>query len=361
MKKPEKPSCENFQENITDDGIIRNDGITRREFIKKAAAGAAGLAALSLLGCASGRETPAQAARLEENTAVNTAAPAGASRVYMTRDISARGLLAAYRSLAVAAAGKVVIKLHMGERGNTNYLNPALLRDLVSETGGTFADSNTYYGGARGNTAGHLAVAKEHGFTYAPVDILDADGDKTLQVRGGRQLKEAIVGAHITNYDWIISVAHFKGHSMAGFGGTFKNMAVGIASPAGKGAIHRAGEGAGGFSSSGEPFFEKIVEYNKAVLDAMNGKILFINVLNNLSISCDCDGRAPKAELPDIGILSSVDPVALEKASLDQIYAQPANLRKSLVDRIESRGGAYQISYAEQMGLGSSSYELVNI
>jgi uncharacterized Fe-S center protein len=358
MKKTEEPSCGCCGEKAHNK---EDAGITRREFIKKAAAGAAGLAALSLLGCASGKDTEAQAARLEDNTPLNAAAPAGGSRVYMTRDISARGLLAAYRSLAVTAAGKVVIKLHMGERGNTNYLNPALLRDLVSETGGTFADSNTYYGGARGTTAGHLAVAREHGFNYAPVDILDADGEKHLPVRGGKQLTEAIVGAHITNYDWIISVAHFKGHSMAGFGGTFKNMAVGIASPAGKGAIHRAGEGAGGFSSSGEPFFEKIVEYNRAVLDAMNGKILFINVLNNLSISCDCDGRAPKAELPDIGILSSADPVALEKASLDQIYAQPANLRKSLVDRIESRGGAYQISYAEQIGLGSSHYELVQI
>jgi uncharacterized Fe-S center protein len=365
MKKSEEPSCgccgENARGEKASDKTAGNDGITRREFIKKAAAGAAGLAALSLLGCASGKDTEAQVARTEDNAAVNAVAPAGGSKVYMTRDISARGLLAAYRSLAVAAAGKVVIKLHMGERGNTNYLNPALLRDLVSETGGTFADSNTYYGGSRGNTAGHLAVAKEHGFTYAPVDILDADGEKRLPVRDGKQLTEAIVGAHITNYDWIISVAHFKGHSMAGFGGTFKNMAVGIASPAGKGIIHRAGESGGGFSSSGEPFFEKIIEYNKAVLDAMNGKILFINVLNNLSISCDCDGRAPKAELPDIGILSSTDPVALEKASLDQIYAQPANLRKSLVDRIESRGGAYQIRYAEQLGLGSSNYELLQI
>jgi uncharacterized Fe-S center protein len=203
-------------------------------------------------------------------------------------------------------------------------------------------------------------VAKEHGFTYADVDILDADGEKRIPVNGGRQLKEAIVGGHILNYDWIISVAHFKGHSMAGFGGTFKNMAVGIASPAGKGAIHSDGA-KGGFSSSGEPFFEKIVEYNKAVIDALGGKILFINILNNLSVSCDCDSRAPKADLPDIGILSSTDPVALEKASLDQIYAQPENLRKSLVERIESRGGVHQINYAEQIGLGSKSYELVMI
>ncbi|MDR1586069.1 MAG: DUF362 domain-containing protein, partial [Treponema sp.] len=168
MKKSEEPSCGCCGEEAHDKAL-HDTGITRREFIKKAAAGAAGLAALSLLGCASGKDTAAQAARAEDDAAINAAAPAGGSRVYMTRDISARGLLAAYRSLAVTAAGKVVIKLHMGERGNINYLDPALLRDLVSETGGTFADSNTYYGGSRGNTAGHLAVAKEHGFSYAPV------------------------------------------------------------------------------------------------------------------------------------------------------------------------------------------------
>jgi uncharacterized Fe-S center protein len=235
-----------------------------------------------------------------------------------------------------------------------------LLKDLVTKTKGTFVDSNTYYGGARSTTAGHLAVAKEHGFTYAPVDILDSDGDTKLPVNGGKQLKEAIVGAHIRNYDWIVSVAHFKGHSMAGFGGTFKNMAVGIASPAGKGAIHSNGT-SGGFSSTGEPFFEKIIEYNKAVIDSKGGKILFINILNNLSVSCDCDGRAPKPTMADIGILASTDPVALEKASLDQIYAKPERERHDLVERIESRGGVHQIVYAEQIGLGSQNYQLVKI
>ncbi|MDR1307936.1 MAG: DUF362 domain-containing protein [Treponema sp.] len=326
--------------------------MTRREFIKKAAGG---VAALSLLGSKAFEDPlPKQDGEIWQTQA------AGASKVYFSSDISARGLLAAYKALGISAAGKVAVKLHMGERGNTNYLNPALLQSLIAETGGTFTDSNTYYGGARSTTEGHLAVAREHGFTYAPVDILDSDGDISLPVRGGRQLKEAIVGAHIRNYDWIISVAHFKGHNLAGFGGTFKNMAVGIASPRGKGAIHSNGSG-GGFSSSGEPFFEKIVEYNRAVMDSKNGRILFINVLNNLSVSCDCDARAPKATLADIGILSSTDPVALERASLDQIYARPENERKDLVNRIENRGGVHQIVYAERIGLGSQRYELVRI
>ncbi|MDR1142944.1 MAG: DUF362 domain-containing protein [Spirochaetaceae bacterium] len=331
---------------------MKTTDMTRREFIKKAAAGAA---ALSLLGNKAFEDDVRKA-----DTGIRQTQAAGASKVYFSPGISAQGLLAAYKALGISVTGKAAVKLHMGERGNTNYLNPALLRSLVAETGGTFTDSNTYYGGARSTTAGHLEVAREHGFTYAPVDILDADGDISLPVRGGRQLKEAIVGAHIRNYDWIISVAHFKGHSMAGFGGTFKNMAVGIASPRGKRAIHSSGSG-GGFSSSGEPFFEKIVEYNRAVMDSKNGRILFINVLNNLSVSCDCDARAPKAAMADIGILSSTDPVALERASLDQIYARPEGERKDLVNRIESRGGAYQIVYAEQIGLGSQRYELVRI
>jgi uncharacterized Fe-S center protein len=288
----------------------------------------------------------------------NTETPGGA-KVYFTKNISAQGLLAAFTRLNVPVSGKVAIKLHMGEDGNTNYLRPELLRDLVTSVKGSFVDSNTLYGGKRGNTAGHLAVAKDHGFVYAPVDILDADGESRIPVQGGKRLKEIIVGSHILNYDWIISVAHFKGHSMAGFGGTFKNMAVGIASPAGKRSIHSDGPNAGTWSSQGDAFFEKVVEYNKGLIDSRGGKVLYINILNNLSVDCDCNGHAAKPEMKDIGILASTDPVALEKASLDQIYAAPAGERAHLVERIESRNGIYQILYAEKLGLGSQKYELV--
>jgi uncharacterized Fe-S center protein len=283
---------------------------------------------------------------------------AGGSKVYFTTDISGKGILAAYKALGVPVSGKVAIKLHMGEPGNQNYLRPELLRDLVKEVNASFVDSNTAYGGRRGSTAAHLEAAKEHGFTYAPVDILDADGEVKLPIKGGKQLKEAILGSHIMNYDWIISVAHFKGHSMAGFGGTFKNLAIGIATPEGKRAIH-SNPGGAMFSSSGEPFFEKVIEYNKALSDAKGGKLLYINVLNNLSTDCDCSANAPKASMADIGVMASLDPVALEKASLDQIYSRPANERKALVDRIESRNGAYQAVYGEKMGLGSQTYELI--
>jgi len=318
------------------------------------------LACIAALGCAAKLMDASGQAAAESSADgwINTE-QAGGSRVYFTTDISGRGMLAVYKALGVPVSGKVAIKLHMGEPGNQNYLRPELLRNLVSEVNASFVDSNTVsYGGRRGSTAVHLQAAKDNGFTYAPVDILDADGEVKLPIRGGKHLTEAILGSHIMNYDWIISVAHFKGHSVAGYGGTFKNLAIGIATPQGKRAIHTAPGGAL-FSSTGEPFFEKVIEYNKALMDAKPGKMLYINVLNNLSTECDCVPGAPKATMPDIGIMASLDPVALEKASLDQIYARPAAERKDLVGRIESRNGVYQVIYGEKMGLGRQAYELI--
>ncbi len=284
----------------------------------------------------------------------------GVSKVFMTTDISGEGLMAVYKALNRPATGKVAVKLHFGEPGNTNYLAPELVRKLTLAVRGTFVDSNTYYGGLRANTAAHLQAAKDHGFTYAPVDILDADGEISLPVTGGKRLKKALIGSHYRNYDFIISVAHFKGHTMAGFGGTFKNLAVGMASVKGKGAIHSE-PGDGMFSSTGEAFFEKIVEYTKAVIDAKGDRIVYINVLNNLSVDCDCDANAAHPEMADIGILASLDPVALDKASVDLVYAAPEKERRHLVERIESRNGEYQLIYAEKLGLGSQKYNLVKL
>jgi uncharacterized Fe-S center protein len=305
------------------------------------------------LGALAGASGAAKVSQKEtaENGLANTE-QAGGAKVYFSADISGKGLLAVYRALGVPVSGKVAIKLHMGEPGNQNYLRPELLKDLTDTVKGTFVDSNTAYGGRRGTTAAHLESAKEHGFTYAPVDILDAAGEIKLPIKNGKHQKEALLGAHIMNYDWIISVAHFKGHSMAGFGGTFKNLAIGIGTPDGKRSIH---------TSSGEPFFEKIIEYNQALMSAKPGKILYINVLNNLSDDCDCNARASKPGMADIGIMASLDPVALEKASLDMIYARPAAERKDLVERIESRNGKHQVIYGEKMGLGRQAYELVKL
>ena len=285
---------------------------------------------------------------------------AGGSKVYFIQEISAKTVLSAYKALGVPVSGKVAIKLHMGEPGNQNYLRPELLRDLVEEVKGTFVDANTAYGGRRGSTQSHLQAAKDHGFTYAPVDILDADGDVKLPIKNGKHLTEAVLGSHIMNYDWIISVAHFKGHSMAGYGGTFKNLAIGIATPEGKRIIH-SNVGGAMFSSTGELFFEKVIEYNVALMNARPGKMLYINILNNISVDCDCMANASKPIMGDIGILASLDPVALDKASLDMIYARPLAERKALTDRIESRGGVHQVVYGEKMGLGSQVYELVRM
>ncbi|MDR3342720.1 MAG: DUF362 domain-containing protein [Treponema sp.] len=289
-----------------------------------------------------------------------TPAPGQAATVYFTSDISGRGLLTIYQTLKVPVSGKVAIKMHMGEPGNTNYLRPDIVKPLADAVKASLVDSNTYYGGSRGTSAGHRQAAKDHGFTFAPIDILDSEGEIRIPIKDGKHQQEAILGKHIMDYDWIISVAHFKGHSQAGFGGTFKNLAIGIASPNGKGSIHNKA-GGGRFTESGAPFFEKIVEYNKALMDVKPGKLLYINVLNNLSTSCDCDARAPKALMGDIGILASTDPVALEKASIDLIYGSPEEGKRHLIERIESRGGIHQITYAEQVGLGTQQYQLVNI
>ena len=283
------------------------------------------------------------------------------SKVFMTKDISGSGLVALYKALEKPVSGKVAVKMHWGEPGNINYLRPEIMRDLCETLHATIVDSNVYYDSPRQTAEGNRQAAIDHGYTFAPIDILDAEGEIRLPVSGGKQVREAILGSHIMNYDWIVSVAHFKGHEMAGFGGTFKNLAVGIGSVAGKRAIHTNGPDSDQWSCTGEPFLEKIIEYNKALIDKKGDQMIYFNVLNNLSKSCDCDANAPHPTMPDIGMLASTDPVALDKASLDQIYARPEAVRRELVEQIESCGGGYQVVYAEQMGLGSQQYELIEV
>ena len=326
------------------------------------------LTAFTLLaGCNSANTAKQSAAASVVNNASAKADPVNNTpdkkelpKVYMTKYISSAGMMKVYKALAHPAKGKVAIKLHMGEPGNQNYLRPELVRELTLQVKGSFVDSNVYYGGPRANTTSHLQAAKDHGFTFAPVDILDSEGEIRLPIKGGKRLQEAVLGSHYKNYDFIISVAHFKGHAIAGFGGTFKNLAIGMASVNGKGAIH-SDPGKGKWSTSGEAFFEKIVEYTKAVIDDKGENIIYINVLNNLSIDCDCSAGAAHPEMKDIGILASLDPVALDKASVDLVYAAPENERRHLVERIESRNGTYTLKYAEEMGLGSQKYQLVTV
>jgi uncharacterized Fe-S center protein len=289
---------------------------------------------------------------------------AGAAKVYMTSDISPSGLMAAYEALGREATGKVAVKIHFGEPGGHNYLSPNLIKELVSRVNATIVESNTAGGiGRRGVTAMHLQVAADHGFTeIAPVAILDAEGEIDLPIQNGKHLEKDIVGAGFLDYDFHIVLSHFKGHAMGGFGGAIKNMSIGYASSNGKGYIHSAGAGTTwAIPERQEDFLESMAEAAKAVADTAGGNILYINVMNNLSIDCDCDSNPAAPELHDIGILTSLDPVALDKACIDLIYQADDKDSASLRERIESRKGVHILDYAAEIGLGGKTYELVRL
>lgn len=283
-----------------------------------------------------------------------------APAVYMTADISAEGLMAIYEALGANPTGNVAIKLSTGEPGS-NYLRPELIGDLVqSFDNPTIVECNTAYGGQRANTAMHYQVAEDHGYTtLAPVDIMDEEGSMTLPVEGGTNLTENYVGSHFANYDYYVVLSHFKGHSMAGYGGAIKNISIGIASSEGKAHIHSGGTGGSMWGGEQDAFLESMAEAGKSVTDYLDGNILYINVMNRLSVDCDCDGSPAEPDMHDIGILASFDPVAVDQACVDLVYA--AEDGGSLVERIESRNGLHTLEHAETIGLGSREYELVNI
>lgn len=280
--------------------------------------------------------------------------------VYMTTDISSEGIIAVYEALQASPEGNIAVKLSTGEPGS-NYLRTDLIGDLVqSFDNPTIVECNTAYGGSRANTAMHYQVAEDHGYTgIADVDIMDEDGSMTLPVTGGTNLEENYVGSHFENYDYYVVLSHFKGHSMAGYGGAIKNISIGIASAEGKSHIHSGGTGGSMWSGDQDAFLESMAEAGKSVVDYLDGNILYINVMNRLSVDCDCDGNPAEPDMHDIGILASYDPVALEQACIDLVYS--AEDGDSLVERIESRNGLHTLEHAEEIGLGSRTYELVNI
>ncbi|MDF2907624.1 MAG: hypothetical protein K0R34_2945 [Herbinix sp.] len=283
--------------------------------------------------------------------------------VYMTTDISPEGLMATYKALNWTPEGKVGVKLSTGEPPASNYLRPELIKELVQTVEGTIVECNTAYGGSRASTAMHLQVAEDHGFTaIAEVDILDADGSMSLLVEGGTHLKEDLVGSHFANYDSYLVLSHFKGHMMAGFGGAIKNISIGFGSSEGKCLIHTAGRSnRSPWGGNQDDFLESMAEAGKAVSDSLGkGKnIVYINVMNRISIDCDCDGTPAEPDMHDIGILASTDPVALDQACIDLVYA--AEDSKSLIQRIESLNGLHTLEQAEVIGLGSRTYELVSL
>ena len=282
--------------------------------------------------------------------------------VYMTKDINADGLMKIYSALGNKAHGKVAVKISSGEPGGHHFLSPDLIAPLVKEVNGTIVECNTAYGGGRADTASHLRVMEDHGFSaIAPVDIMDADGSTNLPITGGIHLNEDVVGSHFTDYDFVVNLAHFKGHAMGGFGGVIKNMSIGIASSTGKSLIHSAGKETTGFGygTPQDDFLESMAEAAKGIADYMGENILYINVMNNLSVDCDCDGYPAAPTMMDIGILGSLDPVALDQACVDLVYAAPDG--KDLITRMESRNGIHTLEHAEAIGLGNRKYELVNI
>lgn len=286
-------------------------------------------------------------------------------KVYMYKEITAENLVNIYKALGREAKGKVAVKLSTGEPGGHNFLQPALIKDLVQSVKGTIVECNTAYGGGRADTENHLKAARDHSFTaIAPVDIMDADGEVALPVTGGKHLKEDFVGSHYPDYDFTVVLSHFKGHAMGGFGGAIKNISIGIASSAGKAWIHSGGK------TKGDPwsdlpeqdiFLESMTEAAKAIVDHCGENILYISVANNLSVDCDCDASPEDPKMGDIGILASLDPVALDKACTDLVRASKDHGKIHLIERIDSRHGMHTLDYAEQLGMGSQKYELVNL
>ena len=285
----------------------------------------------------------------------------GTPVVYMTRAVTPEGLMAVYQALQWEPQGRVAVKLSTGEPPASNYLRPELIAGLVQSLDGTIVECNTAYGGSRAETAMHYQVAEDHGFTaIADFQILDEEGSMTLPVQDGTRLSENYVGAAFEDYDSYLVLSHFKGHSMAGYGGAIKNISIGLGSSEGKAWVHSAGSSrTNPWGGDQDAFLESMAEAGKSVSDYLGDQIVYINVMNRLSVDCDCDGNPAEPDMHDIGILASTDPVALDQACIDLVYS--AEDGQSLVNRIESRNGLHTLEHAQQIGLGSRSYELVSI
>lgn len=283
--------------------------------------------------------------------------------VYYTSDIRPEAMAALYDALGVGLTGeRIAVKLSTGEPPASNSLDPDLIAGLVHQVNGTIVENNTAYGGQRSSTAMHYQVAEDHGFTgIADFVVLDEEGSVSLPVAGGAQLTKNLVGAHFPEYDGYLVLSHFKGHAMAGFGGAIKNISIGMASREGKCLIHTAGASrTTPWGGEQDPFLESMAEAGKSVVDALDGNILYISVMNHLSVDCDCDGNPAEPDMHDIGILASTDPVALDQVCVDLVYASEDDT-ESLINRMESRNAVHVLEHGEQIGLGRRTYRLVSI
>lgn len=294
------------------------------------------------------------------------------SKVYFTKEITPEKVVEMYQAMGLELPGKVAVKVHSGEKGNQNFLRPEFWKPMVETVHGTIVECNTAYGdaagGVRDNTASHLKLLEEHGWTkYFDVDLMDAEGpDIVWTIPNGKVLKENKLGKNIENYDSMLVLAHFKGHPMGGYGGALKQLAIGCASRAGKALIHSAGKTEDRFETwqqhaSNVVFPEAMADAASSVVDHFKGKIAFINVMKNLSVDCDCCQVAEDPCMKDIGILASTDPVAIDQACMDLVIHSDDSGRDHFMERVNSRNGIHTIEAAADLGVGSREYELIEM
>ena len=290
------------------------------------------------------------------------------SKVYFIKDITPENIIKAYEAVGKKLEGKVAVKMHSGEHGNQNYLRPEFVKDMVQHVNGTVVECNTAYEGARNSTEKHRELIKEHEWEkYFPFDLMDAEGpDMELDVPNGKILKKNYAGKNLANYDSLLVLSHFKGHAMGGYGGALKQLSIGCASSAGKTLIHTAGvtdDQKVLFDNlpEQEHFLEAMADAAESVVNYFKGNAVYINVMKNISVDCDCDGNASAPCMKDIGILASLDPVAIDQACLDLVYNSEDPGKDKLIERIESRHGVHTIEAAADLGVGSREYELITL
>ena len=289
------------------------------------------------------------------------------SKVYFTKNITPESVVEIFKKLNVQLKGRVAVKLHSGEKGNQNYIRPEFVKPIIDLVGGTVVECNTAYGGARNSTEKHKRLMKEHKWTdYFDVDIMDSDGDIVFKIPNGKVIKENYVGKNIKNYDSMLVLSHFKGHPMGGFGGALKQLSIGCASSAGKSWIHSGGvtndqTKVWQNTAKQNVFIEAMADSASSVMDYFGNNLAFINIMCNMSVDCDCCAIAEDPCMKDIGVLASIDPIAIDQACLDLVYASKDKGRDHLIERIESRNGAHIIESAVELGFGNKQYELINI
>ena len=285
------------------------------------------------------------------------------AKVYFSREITPEMVLKLYGMLGCELEGNVAIKVHSGEKGNQNFLKPDFWAPVIEHVKGTVVECNTAYNGARDTTERHLQLFKDHGWDIFPVELLDAEGpDLELPIPGGKQIKKNFVGKNIEKYDSMLVLSHFKGHPMGGYGGAIKQLSIGVASSYGKKYIHGVGDTSNFWGSDHDTFLESMADAASSVVEYFKGKILYINVMKNMSVDCDCCAKAEDPCMADIGILASTDPIAIDQACIDLVYAATDDPGQAhLLERIESRNGILTIEAAAKLGYGSREYELVEV